>query len=183
MPGRCQEFTDMVYSGKNEMGMWPLWEKIQQTERKFHPPVSQYQPFIGEMHGHTAMSEGMRSLTPELYFERLKSLPGLDFAALSDHDHGGVATAELWDEGKWERIQKAVQSYYEPGKFTSLLAYERDYPLLQQYDHLLPQRFRGNDPGRKRWGNHRRRTCQIAGKFSAAFAAGCVAIGFAPPGK
>ena len=134
MPGRCQEFTDMVYSGKNEMGMWPLWEKIQQTERKFHPPVSQYQPFIGEMHGHTAMSDGMRSLTPELYFERLKSLPGLDFAALSDHDHGGVATAELWDEGKWERIQKAVQSYYEPGKFTTLLASERDYPY---YNNMI----------------------------------------------
>ncbi len=144
MPGRCQEFTDMVYSGKNEMGMWPLWEKIQQTERKFHPPVSEYQPFIGEMHGHTAMSDGMRSLTPELYFERLKSLPGLDFAALSDHDHGGVATAELWDEGKWERIQKAVQSYYEPGKFTTLLAYERDsYPY---YNNMII--YYRNDSGK-----------------------------------
>ena len=129
MPGRCQEFTDLVYSGANPIGRWPLWEKIQLTEHKFFPGEPEYKPFIGEMHGHTGMSDGVPTLTPELYFSRLKAMPGLDFAALTDHDHGGVGTPELWDDGKWERIQKAVQDYYEPGEFTTLLGYERDsYP-------------------------------------------------------
>jgi hypothetical protein len=129
MPGRCREFTDLVYSGRRENGKTDLWQKLQASERKFWPPASEYHAYIGELHGHCAMSDGLRSLTPELYFERLRSLPGLDFAALTDHDHGGVAAAELWDEGKWERIQNAVRRYYEPGRFTTLLAYERDsYP-------------------------------------------------------
>ena len=142
MPGRCREFTDLVYSGRNALGMEELWAKVQATERKFWPPPTEYHAYIGEMHGHCSMSDGLRSLSPELYFERLRSLPGLDFAALTDHDHGGVASAELWDEGKWERIQKAVQDHYEPGHFTTLLAYERDsYPwynnmvIYYRHDH------------------------------------------------
>ena len=103
MPGRCREFTDLVYSGRRENGKTDLWQKLQASERKFWPPASEYHAYIGELHGHCAMSDGLRNLTPELYFERLRSLPGLDFAALTDHDHGGVAAAELWDEGKWER--------------------------------------------------------------------------------
>ena len=129
MPGRCQEFTDLVYSGFSKMGRWPLWDKIQLTEEKFHPGPNEYKPFIGEMHGHTCMSDGVPSLTPELYFARLQAMEGLDFAAITDHDHGGVGTPELWDDGKWKRIQKAVQDYYIPGNFTTLLGYERDsYP-------------------------------------------------------
>jgi hypothetical protein len=69
----------------------------------------------------------------------------MDFAALTDHDHGGVGRPTLWEGGdssKWEQIRRKVKEYYEPGKFTTLLAYERDsYPFFNN----LVLYFRSHD--------------------------------------
>lgn len=147
MPGRCQEFTDMVYSGVNP-NPTKFWQDINNVQDKFNPPPSEYSLFCGEMHGHTNISDAYDYVDVDGFFTTLRDKAKFDFAALTDHDHGGVGKAELWDEGKWEKIQAKVQEYYEPGKFTTLLAYERDsYPyfnnLVIYYRNDSGNMFRG----------------------------------------
>ena len=85
------------------------------------------------MHGHSNLSDGGPDI--DTYYKNLRDKANLDFGALSDHDHGGVGKPELWHAGKWELIQQKVREYYEPGKFTTFLAYERDsYPW---YNNLV----------------------------------------------
>lgn len=128
---RCKEFTDTVYlerKGSRE----ELWQKIKDIRRSFDPLAPEYKPFVGEMHGHTVLSDGHVDI--DTYFKNLRDVAKLDFAALSDHDHGGVGTPALWEggkESKWELIKSKVMEYREDGKFTTILAYERDsYPFF-----------------------------------------------------
>ena len=128
MPGRAAAFTDLVYAG--ERGSW---DEIRADQASRLPGKPDYNVYFGELHGHSNLSDGGPNIDD--YFVRLRDLAGLDFGALSDHDHGGVGKPELWHAGKWELIQEKVREYYEPGKFTTLLAYERDsYPW---YNNLV----------------------------------------------
>ena len=135
MPGRAAAFTDFVYSGTEGS-----WEKIRADQRNRLPDPPALSLFFGEIHGHSNLSDG--SVSIDDYFTRLRDIARVDFCALSDHDHGGVGKPELWDAGKWELTRQKVREYYEPGKFTTLLAYERDsYPY---YNNLVVY-YRGDD--------------------------------------
>ncbi len=90
---------------------------------KYYPSPNEYNIYFGELHGHTNLSDG--SVDIDSYFTSLRDKVKLDFTALTDHDHGGVGSAELFGE-KWETIKSTVKKYNEPGKFTTILAYERD---------------------------------------------------------
>ena len=139
---RCREFTDSVYYGRGESKS-ELWEKIKGIRRSFDPPAPEYRAFVGEMHGHTDLSDGKVDI--DTYFKNIRDNARLDFAALCDHDHGGVSTPTLWEGGensKWELIKQKVKEYREDGKFTTILAYERDsYP----YFNNLVLYFRDDD--------------------------------------
>ena len=130
-PDRCREFADTVYHDRAE-SKEELWQKIKNIRRKFDPPAPEYKPFVGEMHGHTLLSDGKVDI--DTYFKNIRDNARLDFAALSDHDHGGVGTPTMYDGGedsKWEYIKKKVQEYREEGRFSTILAYERDsYPFF-----------------------------------------------------
>ncbi len=124
-PGRSRGFTDKVYSGKCD-DRAKLIEETFATERDFYPPKSEYNIYFGELHGHTMLSDGRPTL--DEYFINIRDNAKLDFAAISDHDHGGIGKPELFGE-LWEFIKSKVKQYYEPHKFTTILAYERDsYP-------------------------------------------------------
>lgn len=141
MPGRSINFTDMVYSGKSS-DPDALEKKVFASERDFYPPPPKYQLYCGDMHGHTTISDAFDYADVDTYFRSIRDIAKLDFGALSDHDHGGVGKAELWKDGKWELIQEKVREYYQPGKFTTLLAYERDsYPY---YNNLVVYYRGGN---------------------------------------
>ena len=130
MQGRSRKFTDMVYSGV-QPDPKAYWQAINRTQNEFDPPAPEYSLYCGEMHGHTNISDAYDYVEIDGYFRSIRDKAKFDFGALSDHDHGGVGRAELWKEGKWERIKSKVREYYEPGKFTTLLAYERDsYPYF-----------------------------------------------------
>lgn len=147
-PGRCRSFTDKVYSGECE-DKQELRKSVYATEKEFYPPKSEYNIYFGELHGHTCLSDGMPGA--DEYFLNIRDNAKLDFAALSDHDHGGIGKAEIFGE-KWEIIKGKVKEYYEPHKFTTLLAYERDsYPwynnMVVYYDshegEILPHSING----------------------------------------
>lgn len=128
---RCREFTDTVYSSRED-DKAGFAQKIKDLRRSFDPPTPEYRAFVGEMHGHTVLSDGRVDI--DTYFQNLRDNARLDFAALSDHDHGGVGSPTLWHGGKdskWELIKRKVKEYREEGKFTTILAYERDsYPFF-----------------------------------------------------
>ncbi len=75
--------------------------------------------FFGDIHGHSRMSDGTG--TPEDYYVYARRVSGLDIAALTDHaDHGTIPI-----KGRvWNRIKKAANNAYEPGRFVTFLGFE-----------------------------------------------------------
>lgn len=140
-PIRSCAYTDAVYSEAVE-DVDPVRGEMRRAKRSLDPQPPELKVFYGEVHGHTNFSDG--KVDVDTYFQNLRDIAQLDFAALSDHDHGGVGKAPLWEgeTPKWELIRDAVKRYYEKGKFTTLLAYERDsYPF---YNNMVLY-FRDDD--------------------------------------
>lgn len=148
MPGRARCFTDPVYEGECDSPQ-AVWDRINEAQKPFLPPPSEYQIYFGDIHGHSNLSDGKPTIDD--YYSGLRDVAGLDFAALADHDHGGVGHDPLWN-GKWDIIQAKAAEYYEPGKFTTILAYERDsYPwynnLVVYYNTHKAEMLRGEHDG------------------------------------
>ena len=127
---RSAAFTDAVYCKADATGA-----DLQAAWRSYDPPAPELIPLAGEMHGHTNLSDGRPDI--DTYFRNIRDLAGLDFAVLTDHDHGGVGKPDLWEgsPSKWDVIKQKAEQYCEPGKFSTLLGYERDsYPF---YNNLV----------------------------------------------
>lgn len=147
-PNRSSTFTKGVYSGACSDAA-KMHKEVFESEKNFYPEESEYNIYFGEMHGHTNLSDGFPNI--DEYFENIINNTNLDFAAVTDHDHGGVGKAELWD-GKWDIIKQAVKKYYVPGKFTTILGYERDsYPwynnMAVYYNNHDAEMFHTEMPG------------------------------------
>ncbi len=121
---RSEAYTDIVYSARGERAEFV--KKLHDIEASYLPQAHPYKAYTGELHGHSTLSDGRVDI--DTYFTNLRDIAELDFAALTDHDHGGVGGEELWGE-KWELIKQKVGQYRQEGKFVTILAYERDsYP-------------------------------------------------------
>jgi len=75
----------------------------------------------GDLHGHTALSDGTGSV--EDYLSYARDVAGLDVVAVTDHDHWGFVALDD-DPSAWASIEERVQSRNEPGRFVTLLGYE-----------------------------------------------------------
>lgn len=105
-PGRCKEFTDIVY-GVISDDKDATQAEMKKARRKFDPSAPDLELFVGDLHGHTKLSDGRVDI--DFYFQNIRDRAKLDFAALTDHDHGGVAESTLWYGGKnskWELIKR-----------------------------------------------------------------------------
>jgi hypothetical protein len=119
-PYREVQYTDIVYGGPEA----PAYgESMRLLSERNQPTATPYNIYWGEIHGHTEISDGGGSLDD--YFTAARDTARLDFCAVTDHDHGGVAKPELWGD-KWELTQQKVAEYHDSGKFVTLLGYERD---------------------------------------------------------
>lgn len=126
---RAKSYTDVVYGGGKVQN---AGQKLQEIVESYRPEPSRYHIYFGEMHGHTDLSDAAPDI--DTYFRVARDLAGLDFCAISDHDHGGIFSDELWGE-KWDLTRRKVKEYAQQGKFLPILAYERDsYPW---YDNLV----------------------------------------------
>lgn len=148
MPCRARCFTDSVYEAKSNSPQ-KVRDRILKDQEKFLPNASKYNIYFGDIHGHSNLSDGIPSI--DEYFTRIRDVAKLDFAALTDHDHGGVGGDPLWN-GKWDIIRKKTKEYNIPGKFTTILAYERDsYPwynnIVVYYDNYEGDMLRGEHDG------------------------------------
>ena len=129
-PNRSAAFTDAVYCKADAASA-----DLNAAWRSLDPPAPELIPLVGEMHGHTNLSDGRPDI--DTYFRNIRDLAGLDFAVLTDHDHGGVGRPALWEgnPSKWDLIKSKAAEYCRPGKFSTLLGYERDsYPF---YNNLV----------------------------------------------
>ena len=134
-PNRSKDFTDLVYRNEPDGTKSSMWSKLNSIQRSLDLPAPELIPLVGEMHGHSNLSDGAVDI--DTYFQNIRDLAKLDFAVLTDHDHGGVGTPTLWAgcPSKWELIRQKTAEYRVEGKFSTLLGYERDsYPF---YNNLV----------------------------------------------
>lgn len=77
--------------------------------------------FFGDLHAHASVSpcywKDCPECGPDDFFHYARVVSGLDFVALTDHDHGLT-------EGTWKAVQEAVRRHYDPGRFVTFLGYE-----------------------------------------------------------
>ncbi len=148
IPSQCRESTAIVYGGNSE----PREEMIARRNKiiaAFDPPPNKYNLYVGELHGHTNLSDG--KVDVDQYFTSIRDVAKLDFAALTDHDHGGLCRPELYGE-KWEITKEAVKKYNDPGRFTTILGCEIIlYPwytnAITYYNNYDGEILRGEYPG------------------------------------
>lgn len=134
-PNRSKAFTDTVYSSEVDGTRASMWSKLNSIQRSLDLPEPELIPLVGEMHGHSNLSDGAPDI--DTYFRNIRDLAKLDFAVLTDHDHGGVGAPTLWagSPSKWDLIRQKTAEYRVEGKFSTLLGYERDsYPF---YNNLV----------------------------------------------
>ena len=148
-PSRRESFTKYVYSSPNDENRGELEARANADARRYTPAPSEYRVLFGEVHGHSNLSDGKTDIDD--YFTTVRDVAGLDFCALTDHDHGGLRGATIFGE-KWEKIRETVKKYNEPGVFTTILAYERDsYPwyvnMIVYYGNYDGEPLRGEQDG------------------------------------
>lgn len=85
------------------------------------PTQAQYHVYWGDMHGHTAISDGKGSLDD--YFTHARDVAKLDFVLVSDHDFGNAAPWRMPQE-TWTLTQDKVDQYTDDGKFVAIAGYE-----------------------------------------------------------
>ena len=80
-----------------------------------------YHVYWGDVHGHSALSDGKG--TPDEYFSFARDRADLDFAILTDHDFDGGPPWRLSAE-QWHLAQDAARRATTPGEFVGIAGYE-----------------------------------------------------------
>ena len=83
--------------------------------------ASQYNVYWGDVHGHTALSDGKGSLDD--YFTYARDASKLDFVIVTDHDFGNAAPWRMSRE-TWQLTQEKADQYTVNGKFVAIAGYE-----------------------------------------------------------
>ncbi|HNX34993.1 MAG TPA: CehA/McbA family metallohydrolase [Kiritimatiellia bacterium] len=85
------------------------------------PAFAQYRIFWGDMHGHTANSDGTGTLDD--YFRYAKEVSKLDFVVISDHDFGN-GPPWCMPQAVWKQTQDKADAYTVDGTFVAIAGYE-----------------------------------------------------------
>lgn len=85
------------------------------------PASADYRIFWGDVHGHTANSDGKGSL--DEYFRYAREASKLDFAVVSDHDFGNGPPWRM-PQAVWARTQDKADEYTVDGCFVAIAGYE-----------------------------------------------------------
>jgi hypothetical protein len=75
----------------------------------------------GDLHGHSNLTDGTGS--PAEYFHYARTVAGLDFVALTDHDHWGMRFLDS-HPALWQKIREATAQANDPERFVTLLGFE-----------------------------------------------------------
>jgi len=86
------------------------------------PALGQYLTYWGDVHGHTALSDGKGS--PDDYFTHARDVAKLDFVILTDHDFGNGRPNWRMPKENWALIQEKADRYNADGQFVAIGGYE-----------------------------------------------------------
>ena len=134
------EFPETVSFGADDLGVRPvnvtarekgLYRFIAQATVQGRELVAQSNPLLVEpriarimwadLHGHSNLSDGTG--TPEQFLRYARDVSGLDFVALTDHDHWGMLFLDEHPD-LWEEIRQQTRAFNDPGHFVTVLGYE-----------------------------------------------------------
>jgi hypothetical protein len=82
--------------------------------------------YYGDLHNHTAISDGLG--TADEAYRYARDTAGLDFFSLSDHDYG-------LNQSNWGRMHAAADAHNEDGVFTALWGFEWSSDEPNSYGH------------------------------------------------
>src|SRR5688572_32259607 len=82
-----------------------------------------YQVFLGNLHSHTSLSDG--SSTPRKAFEHARDVAGIDFLAITEHNHRDAPSRIQDDPGLYTTELVDVAGEFDvPGQFVALYGQE-----------------------------------------------------------
>jgi hypothetical protein len=85
------------------------------------PAFAQYHVYWGDVHGHSAISDGKGTLDD--YFNYARHVAGLDFVIVTDHDFGSAAPWRI-PTNQWRLTQDKAGQYTANGRFVAIAGYE-----------------------------------------------------------
>ncbi len=88
-------------------------------ERIDFDPWGKWNFYFGDLHGHTAYSDGMGEI--DEYYRVRRDLYALDFAALTDHDS---FVGNTISPSEWEEMKALTDHFNEPRRFVTLFGQE-----------------------------------------------------------
>ena len=86
------------------------------------PAADPYRIVWGDVHGHTALSDGKG--TPDDYFIHARNIAKLDFVILTDHDFGNGRPEWRMPKASWTLIQDKADQFNANGRFVAIGGYE-----------------------------------------------------------
>jgi len=99
------------------------------------PPDAPRQLYWGDLHGHSAWSDGTGQ--PQAYYRYARDAAALDFVALTDHD--AIGPRRL-DSESWEQLRQVADEFHDPGRFVTLYGYEYTHWRSGHLTILSPRR-------------------------------------------
>ncbi len=87
-----------------------------------YPVSAQQQVFWGDVHGHTRLSDGKKTLND--YFSYARDVSKLDFVIVTDHDFGNGKPSWHMTKSNWLLTQNRADKFTVNGKFIGIAGYE-----------------------------------------------------------
>lgn len=106
---------------KNKEGRIKVRSNCKELEG--HPIISSelvngFNVFFGDLHLHTALSDGMGS--PEEAYWWARESAGLDFIALNDHVEDRLTYDSTWNKETWMNLLNVAEEFNRPGDFVTI---------------------------------------------------------------
>lgn len=113
-------FYEITTSEYTPFAITAALESIKSTSNPVNilPDSEELDLFFGDIHGHSAGSDGINS--PEHYYAYGREIAGLDFCALTDHAECIYPDLKY----NWEYIVKATENANKDGEFVTFPAFE-----------------------------------------------------------
>lgn len=95
-------------------------------------PAGEYQIYYGNLHSHTALSDGIG--VPEEAYDFARYTAGIDFLAITEHSNLYDHDLDWKLSRKWRDIQEMAEQKTEEGKFLALFGAETTW--YNQFGHM-----------------------------------------------
>ncbi len=96
------------------------------------PLSAQYRCFFGNLHAHTAYSDGVS--TPDTAFAYARDVAGIDVQALTEHNNGGIGYTITPEH--YANLRLVADTMTSPGRFVALAGFEIGSEGYNGFGHI-----------------------------------------------